>query len=197
MPRQFGVPEEVIEEVRSGKRPISDYSPYMEKLHNKHVIAVNEAYKIGDWVDVLFFGDIAYYRQNKDEIRKFKKLKVSFHEIDPHVKYIPKSRNRSGLSSTRITWNMSSGAAAINLAVLFGAKKIILLGFDMHTKGPLHWHGSYPTRGGAALERTFTRHMKGFSGMNKAAKKMGVTILNANPDSAIEEFTKVDLNEVL
>lgn len=29
----------------------------VESLRGRRVIAVNQAYKLGDWIDVLFFGD--------------------------------------------------------------------------------------------------------------------------------------------
>jgi hypothetical protein len=38
----------------------------------------------------------------------------------------------------------NSGAGAILLAAHFGAKKIILLGYDCSTDSGSHWHGKHP-----------------------------------------------------
>ena len=43
----------------------------------------------------------------------------------------------------------------------------------------------------------FHRHLRGFPQIAKDAKQMGVEILNASPDSAIECFRKVTVKELL
>ena len=52
-------------------------------------------------------------------------------------------RQRTGLRT-----GLNSGAAAINLAVHFGATRILLLGYDKgHSKtGPEHFFGAHPKR---------------------------------------------------
>ena len=51
VPRQFGIPEKVVQDVINGISPPSVYSPYMKALHDKHVIGINVAYLIGNWID--------------------------------------------------------------------------------------------------------------------------------------------------
>ena len=59
-----------------------------------------------------------------------------------------------------------------------------------------HWHkfysGNIRTVGG-----TFKKHLEGFPSIARDAKKLGIEILNANPNSAIEDFRKVTLKDIL
>jgi hypothetical protein len=74
--KQFEVPKEVTQKVLAGASP-SLYSPYLSFLHDKHVIGINIAYRIGDWIDVIFFGDAGFFTQYKLELANFNGLKVS------------------------------------------------------------------------------------------------------------------------
>jgi hypothetical protein len=50
-------------------------------------------------------------------------------------------RQARGLSTTELGWNRNTGAIALNLALLFGAKRVFLLGFDMKPgKDRQNWH---------------------------------------------------------
>ncbi len=141
LPRQFDVPEEVIQNVMSQDLPLSSYSPHMGSIHKKHVIAVNTAFLIGNWIDLVFWGDKAWYLKNRKALAAFKGLKVTSHPYfangrfrNENVKHTPKdSSHNKGISPDphRVAWNGNSGAAAISVAANMGVKRIILLGFDM------------------------------------------------------------------
>jgi hypothetical protein len=87
----------------------------------------------------------------------------------------------------------NSGYQAVNLAFLFGAAKIVLLGFDM--KGGSHWHGDHP---GALNRGVPTRAFaKAFPALADDLKSEGVEVLNATRDTALECFPKIDLEDAL
>jgi len=205
MPRQFNVPKLLIEEVVSGKKLPDEYSPYLSLLHNRHVIGVNAAYTIGNWIDICFFGDMGFFNKHMKQLVRFPGLKVSCNSVVQRfswVKFLKQSRVKGrGIAprNTEVVWGLNSGAAAINLAVHTGAKRIVLLGFDMkldeHTQS--HWHGLYKKRTPKDLERSFNKHLRIFPAIAKDAKKMGIEILNANPDSGLQVFKKVKLEDVL
>lgn len=50
--KQFDIPNDVVQRVLAGNAPPSVYSPYMSYLHDKHVIGINVAFLIGDWIDM-------------------------------------------------------------------------------------------------------------------------------------------------
>lgn len=206
IPHQFGVPEDVIEAVTTRVQKPSAYSPYLEPIHDKHVIGVNNVYQIGRWVGVLFFGDCAWYNVHRPALAEWTGLKVTccnrFENRKPKtmegIKYLGKDMNhRQGISSdpTKVSWNNNSGAAAVSLAAHFGAKRIILLGFDMslNGKGVSHWHGSH----GNKKPPSFNRHKLGFPVIAAEAKARNIEILNASPNSTLDMFPKVHIKELL
>jgi hypothetical protein len=208
VPKQFGVPDSVIQKVIQGESP-SLYSPYMVGIHKKHVIGINVSYLIGDWVDVAFFGDIGFFLQNQTTLAKFPGLKVCCNpQIEKHkwVKYLARdTRKTRGISDDphMVCWNHNSGSAAISFAVHAGATRIILLGFDMKVNGhdQQHWHDLYGRIANKNPKKPqhmpFDRHLRGFADIARDAKRLGVEIINASPDSAIQEFPKFSVKELL
>jgi len=216
VPKQFGIPDNVVEEVVKGTSPPSVYSPYMHLLHDKHVIGINVSYLIGDWIDMVFFGDPGFFRGNMEQLAKWPGLKVSCHAVVqnvPWVRYLLlDGKHPRGISSDpgRVSWNANSGSAAISIAANAGAKRIILLGFDMclNGDGKKHWHNLYKNaiitvpeqkrraRGEVPMQ-PFEKHLKGFSHIARDAKERGIEILNASPNSAIREFPKFTVKELL
>jgi len=206
--KQFDIPEEVVKSVIEGTSHPSVYSSYMAPLHDKHVIGINVAYMIGSWIDMVFFGDIGFFLKHMNELAKFPGLKVSCHpQADKYdwIKFVPRDKNHPrGISEhpARVSWNNNSGSAAISIAANAGAKRIILLGFDMKLDGQSkqHWHNLYGKRDrkpGKPVRLPFERHLRGFEEIAKDAKKRGIEIINCCPDSAITQFPKYTLRELL
>jgi len=206
VPRQFDIPEKVINSVIKGANP-NIYSPYFEKLHTKHIIGINVAYLLGNWIDMIYFGDTHFFLTHKTGLSQHPAIKVSSYsgvQKFEWVKFVPFDRNHPrGISPNQnmVSWNKNSGSAAISLAAHTGAKRIILLGFDMKLSGiDQHWHDVYhvktndPNR---MRKLPFYRHMLGFPEIAKDARRMGIEILNASPDSAIVDFKKVSVKDIL
>ena len=88
----------------------------------------------------------------------------------------------------------NSGAAAISMAVLAGAKKIILLGYDcQHTDGQRHWHGNHPK--GLGNADVIAKWPKQFS--NLAATLDGVDVVNCTRKTGLGAFRLGRLEEEL
>lgn len=85
-----------------------------------------------------------------------------------------------------------TGASAINLAYLFGATEIVLLGFDM--KGG-HWFKDHPAMWPRQSE--FRRHMLGIAAMAEQLAAKGVKAWNCSPKSALKCFEKRRLDDFL
>jgi hypothetical protein len=211
MTKEFNIPQEVVNKVMLGIVPLSAYSPHLSFLHDKHVIAVNEAHKLGPWVDVLFFGDDNYYTTRKKEILEFNGLRITC--MNKQVNYKVKNLKRHsfvkkddpliGISDDpgKVAWNIhkgNSGTAAINLAVHLGAKEIYLIGFDMKLdeNKHQHWHNSYHTNT-TTVGGTFKRHLSNFPQIAEDLKRLGIKCINLNPNSAITEFEKMTVQELI
>ena len=77
IPYEFGVPEKLTKAVQAGEASISEYSPYLSPIHDKHVIGINAAYLLGTWIDLIFFGDPGFYRANRRALCQYPKPKVT------------------------------------------------------------------------------------------------------------------------
>lgn len=205
IPRLFHVPEPLISDIEKKAIGPEYYSKYMQPIHDKHVIGVNNAYQIGNWIDVLFFGDCPWYRVHRYNLAQFPGLKVTCcprfagkeKKESEGIKYLQKDKTRRyGISDNprKVAWNSNSGAAAISLAVHFGVRRIYLLGFDMKIQGSeTHWHGGHGNKNAPP----FRKHLKGFPDIAKDAKNRNVEIINVSPSSAIMCFPKRKLEDVL
>lgn len=169
-------------------------------------IAVNNSYRIAPWAEIVWFGDVKWWDWHHEELiaTGMKIATCCEHggarEWEKSGRVVFYSRDRSpryGISEKCgfVAWNGSSGAGAINLAYHMGAKKIILLGFDMHRiSGKKNWHMDHRE---STKYLPFTRHLKAFPNIKKDADRLGLTILNATPGSMIKQFPIVSLEEAL
>jgi hypothetical protein len=206
---QFQIPKTIVDQVRAGELPPAAYNPYLEQIHKKCVIGINIAMFFGGWVDIGFFGDNKFYEGYKKYFDTVSGLIIGCAPIlskvnvfadweARYVKYIKIHRDViDGIcgNPSYVYWNRNSGAAAISLCHHLGVKRIVLVGFDMtlNDKQQQHWHGLYPK----AATLPFGSHMRGFDQISIDAKRMGIEILNASPNSKITQFKKVSVKELL
>ena len=95
------------------------------------------------------------------------------------------------LDPSVIQYGDNSGFQGLNLAILMGAKHIVLVGFDMrHVAGKSHFFGDHPK---GLFQRdeyeSFARHFK--------EAPEGVTIINATPGSAIKTYPIMEFDEAI
>lgn len=179
------------------------------------VIAVNDAgLYMAPWADMLYFSDTQWLGWNATKLHMYEgPLVVTRHMQNsrghPHR---PKFSSREGIKSLKLAHNRTfstepdavggwcSGGTSINVAALYGASPIVLLGFDMHDQplarwreGNWHSHHLIPTAPGRRAQR-FIPHIEQ---MVPGLAAMGTEVLNATPDSALKCFPAVTLEEVL
>jgi hypothetical protein len=92
----------------------------------------------------------------------------------------------------------TSGFGALNYAVLKGAQKIVLLGFDYGPRAGV-WHHNqqhyaFPHRQNGGDWAQWARN---FDGVAPGLKARGIEVLNASPASAITAFPRVSIEEAL
>ena len=156
----------------------------------------------------MYFADRKWLKWHKDdpEFKAFKGQKITqFHDenckkeliedCQKHNIKMLESIDASGLSESPdfIHQGSNSGYQAINLAYLMGAKKIILLGYDMQfTDGKAHWFGEHPDE----IRSGYDGFIKKF---NKMAEHMpkGLEIINCTRKTALNCFPIKKLEEVL
>ena len=103
----------------------------------------------------------------------------------------------NGLGRGKVHYGANSGYQAINLAYLFGAKKIILLGLDCKRgeNKKAHWHGDHP--GPLNKDMPIKTWLKSFPKLAEDLKTEGVEVINATRDTALECFSKIQLEVAL
>lgn len=93
------------------------------------------------------------------------------------------------LDPSRIHQGGNSGFQALNLAVLLGARRVVLYGFDMRrVDGQLHWFGEHPPN--VRRDMDFARCIRAFEVAAPQIKAAGVYVLNATPGSALRCFDR-------
>lgn len=177
----------------------------IDKLQERRTIAVNMAFRLGNWMDAMFFGDCRWYAANYKELLGFAGLKITTceqHFDKPGIKVIQRKNGQNGLSTdpNQVWWNLSSGACAINLAVHFGVKRIVLLGFDMQTNDndEHHWHQHYIQQGAKPHPKRspYKRFMKPFPAIAEALKRRKIECVVVGP-SALDMFKQVSFEDML
>jgi hypothetical protein len=106
------------------------------------------------------------------------------------------SRNDIGLGLDAIHTGGNSGYQAVNLAFIMGAKKIILLGFDMQrTGGKMHFHGDHKEMNNPN-DGLFRQWVQNFNLMAVDLDAAGVEVLNATRETALTCFPRVSISDI-
>lgn len=179
-------------------------------IKDKHVIGVNNSYLLGSWVDVCWWGDMTWLDWHKQKLSKLYHGLVATCNQNSNVikrnqnwiKFFARGKpmgidDRPGY----ISWNRNSGCSAINLAVNFGAKRVVLLGFDMSDApdGKTHWHEGHKKAKKSKKKNNspYERFRKTTTFIAKDAARLKVEILNASPVTTITVFSRVNLEDVV
>jgi hypothetical protein len=155
------------------------------------VIAINHSYRLAPWADVLYFCDLSWWRQHELEVRELFQGRYIV-TLENRIDGVKTLRNFgvSGLETdpSGLRTGNNSGYQAINLAYHFGARRIVLLGYDMRVSpdGRTHWHGGYTGYSADTYRGLFSSHMAPyFDTLVQPLRDAGVEVVNATPDSAL------------
>lgn len=177
----------------------------LELIHNERVIGVNNAFMLGDWVDIVWWGDPRWFEWNEEDLANFGGLKACCCDImlkvpNSGVKVLDRGC-KQGLEEREsyISWNWSSGGSAINLATLLGASKVVLLGFDMQPdkEGRYWWHDMHKVK--SFSKEPYDHYITSFEFIRRDADRLGIELVNSTMCSRIPEeyVSKKPLEEVI
>lgn len=164
------------------------------------VIGVNDAYRLipADKSDAALLAcDHGWWRVHEG-VPSFTGQKYG---LDPRsAKYgvqILKNTGREGLETdpSGVRTGDNSGYQAVNVAVHYGAARILLLGYDMQRSGGRsHWFGEHPQ----GLQRPpVSSFVPFFAGLATAAQALGVEIVNCSRATALTCFPCTTLDRAL
>lgn len=151
------------------------------------------------WADVLYACDgewwDVYIKEARDRFKGECWTQEKKSALEYGIFHI-RGEAAAGLGKDRIHFGENSGYQAINLAYLFGAVRIVLLGFDMQNKGQLtHWHGDHPLQ--LNRECPVRSFIKKFPALANDLKSEGVEVINATRETALDCFPKMELEDAL
>lgn len=100
--------------------------------------------------------------------------------------------DKLSIDNSTVCTGRNSGYQTINLAVLAGARRIVLFGYDgrVGAGGRTHFHDGHPDKTHGGL------YAQNFRSMVEPLAKLGVEIVNCSPGSAIDAFPRVPLDLV-
>ncbi len=186
-------------------------------------IAINASYLWAPWADLCYFADAKWWRWHSDGIdipkldlkaaevkqlfAEFNGQKCSIHhgekiidDLNVHILKNARGHGNHGtgisLDSKSIVTGRHSGYQALNIAILAGASKVLLIGFDakMAEDGQTHFHGGHPVKEGGHV---YKMYKESFSPIERDLIRLNVEVVNCSPDSAINAFRKTPLADEL
>lgn len=187
----------------------------VDKLRGRaRVLAIKQSIELCPWADAVYGCD-AHWWQYRRGLPEFNGLKISHRKpgvtLDPSIRLIDIETSqdkiypvelrkyRMQFDKTGLIGNGgNSGYQAVNLAAQFGAYRIILVGFDMHDRGELHWYGRNNWRSASNPDETnFCRWRVALGDAAKHLAQRGVEVINTSPNSKLDCFPKMTVEQAL
>jgi hypothetical protein len=163
-------------------------------------VAVNDTYRLAPWADVLYAADAKWWDQHQG-VPDFRGLKFSMERKSrsfPGVQVLEKTgEDGIELSPTGLKKGMNSGYQAINLAVHLGAKRIVLLGYDMQIapNGRTHFFGDHPRE--IRRSSDYAAFRACFDSLVAPLAALGISVVNCTRETALTAFPRAPLAETL
>ena len=170
------------------------------------VLVINDGYRLAPWADLLYFCDKRWYawHEARPEFRAFEGRRVTLDNIELPAKSIRNMgwnprQGKCGLypEPDGVYNGRNGGYQALCLAVHLGAKRILLLGYDMKAAEAArsHWFGDHPIE---TKPRVFADTMRPcFDHLVAPLKERGVEVINCTPGSALACWPMRDLTQAL
>lgn len=166
----------------------------VDAVRGLNVIAVSDAYRMAPWADCLHSSDERWWKANPMAMQ-FPGLKSALELVKGVTRFHASTEileDRPGYLAT----GRNSGYQAINLAIHYGARRILLLGFDMKkVNSRTHFFGSHPP----SLERAHPYGVwwQHFGKLAAVLEGRGIEVINCTPGSALTCFRKARLADAL
>lgn len=166
------------------------------------VIVINTSWRLAPWADMLFACDNAWWNQYQG-CPEFKGLKLTIERKaadDWGLGYVhcmkPDDRVYLEPKGT-VGWGGNSGFHCLNLAVQFGVKRVLLVGYDMRCDKGLHWHPDHPRGMNNPSVKNVERWRRAVDNAAKVILPLGIEVVNCSPISALQAYPKMDFAEAL
>lgn len=169
-------------------------------LKDELTVGCNSAFTLGEEIcKICIFGDAKWFNKYQSELQEYKGvLFTNASQLrNTRLSWLwTMPRKGKGLGVNALGWNTNTGAAAINLALILGAQRIFLLGFDMHLSkdGKSNWHNRLM---GKQKEIVYEKFIEGFTRVSIDLKKLfsDREVINVTDNSDLDIFPKVSCKQ--
>lgn len=165
------------------------------------VITANDAYQMAPWADHIYAYDLTWWQRHKPIIdvvcrgEKWTGREVT-KDVFSDLRFIKTARGDARLSRDALVNGQNSGMQALTLAYVLGAKRILMLGFDMqHKGGDPHFFGKHPHGWGNA--DTCHKWLKYFDQIAPQFVAAGIEVINCTRDTALTCFPRMTIQDAL
>lgn len=162
-------------------------------------VAVNDNYILCPWADIHYAADLKWWRWHEKDALKFRGTSLTVDRqaaIDYGLYWVPYEKH-DGLSTNPeyIHTGSNSGYQAINIAYLMGARRIVLIGYDMQVakNGASHWFGHHPDK----LISGYGSFIAKYRTIVPQLDALGLEIINCTINSALDCFPRARLEDAL
>lgn len=187
-----------------GGSSLKKYLPDHSILHNKDVIALNNAYKLFPNAILTHFADKVWWTWGHNETlpKTFKgpvttcsTNNIFLWDKTPVVCFWQGQHKYLSEKHDTINGN-NAGHQGINLAVHIGYENIILLGFDMDSNAKqTHWHNEHKRQNNTNLYNEGM--IPNLKTLDQYQDKLAFKIWNVNRESKVKNFDFCDLDKFL
>lgn len=160
-------------------------------------MVVNDNYRLAPWADWLYACDGAWWKVYANDVRDTFAGECWTRDqaaADKYGLHWIRSASNPGLSVDPrvIHEGGNSGYQALNLGVHFGAKRILLLGYDM---GGKHWFGDHPDS--LPVQSNYRIFLDNFATLPNDLARAGVEVINCTRDTALTVFPRSTIEREL
>lgn len=160
------------------------------------VIAIKDTIRLAPWAGCLYACDAKWWRHYGDGLA-FDGPKYALEQGSNKWAGVLHDTGPLGLElkPTGLRTGRNSGYQAINLAVHLGAKRIVLLGYDMRPTGERHhWFGVHPYN---TSTPPYDHFLPCFDSIVEPLRALGIDVFNATRKTALAVFPQLSLEEAL
>ena len=141
-------------------------------------------FRAAPWADALYAIDLPWWKRYTEEVR------ATFRG------HCFSATARAGVARARAPHFDNSGAAAVSLAAHRGARRIVMIGYDLQlTGGHTHSHGDHPA--GLGNAGSIAKWPSLFRALAARMQAMQVDVINATRETALTCFPRDTLESAL
>jgi len=170
------------------------------------VVVVNDGYRLAPWADALYACDRPWWDLHFNDVRETFQGSWYSHSkpaTDQYGAHHVEGVDGEGLCKTPgcVHFGANGGYQVVNLAYHWGARRILLLGYDCqadpYDPERTHWFGQHPGNLERGSPEKFGKWIRRYRALYDDLKAEGVELINCSRQTAINFVPRMPIEEAL